>query len=49
MYEQGWNKLTQAHYAQSEWPEAETIAPLVGNGALLQPQPARADGQTKCF
>lgn len=33
MYEQGWNKLTQAHYAQSEWPEAETIAPLVQNGA----------------
>lgn len=34
MYEQGWNKLTQAHYAQSEWPEAETIAPLVQNGTF---------------
>lgn len=32
MYESGWNKLTQAHYAQSEWPEAEVIAPLVQNG-----------------
>lgn len=35
MYEQGWNKLTQAHYAQSEWPEAETIAPLVGNDQVF--------------
>ncbi|ORX35718.1 eukaryotic translation initiation factor 3 subunit 6 [Kockovaella imperatae] len=29
MYESGWNKLTQAHYSQNEWPEAEIIAPLV--------------------
>lgn len=35
MYESGWNKLTQAHYAQSEWPEAEVIAPLVQNGQSL--------------
>lgn len=35
MYEQGWNKLTQAHYAQSEWPEAETIAPLVQNDQVF--------------
>ena len=35
MYESGWNKLTQAHYSQNEWPEAEVIAPLVQNGSSL--------------
>lgn len=35
MYESGWNKLTQAHYAQSEWPEAEVIAPLVQNDQVF--------------
>lgn len=40
MYESGWNKLTQAHYAQSEWPEAEVIAPLVQNGQSIQNKPS---------
>lgn len=35
MYESGWNKLTEAHYSQSEWPEAEVIAPLVGSNQLF--------------
>ncbi|WWC62161.1 eukaryotic translation initiation factor 3 subunit L [Kwoniella dejecticola CBS 10117] len=35
MYESGWNKLTQAHYSQNEWPEAELIGPLVGNDQVF--------------
>ncbi|KAE8538501.1 eukaryotic translation initiation factor 3 subunit L [Cryptococcus gattii VGV] len=35
MYESGWNKLTQAHYLNNEWPEAELIAPLVGNDQVF--------------
>ncbi|KAK1924364.1 RNA polymerase I-associated factor PAF67-domain-containing protein [Papiliotrema laurentii] len=35
MYESGWNKLTNAHYSQNEWPEAEVIAPLVQNDQLF--------------
>ncbi|WVW84114.1 eukaryotic translation initiation factor 3 subunit L [Kwoniella bestiolae CBS 10118] len=35
MYESGWNKLTQAHYSQNEWPEAELISPLVGNDQVF--------------
>ncbi|WVQ99522.1 eukaryotic translation initiation factor 3 subunit L [Kwoniella sp. CBS 9459] len=35
MYEQGWNKLTQAHYSQNEWPEAELISPLVQNDQVF--------------
>ena len=35
MYESGWNKLTNAHYAQSEWPEAELISPLVQNDQVF--------------
>ncbi|WWC89153.1 eukaryotic translation initiation factor 3 subunit L [Kwoniella dendrophila CBS 6074] len=35
MYESGWNKLTQAHYSQTEWPEAELISPLVGNDQVF--------------
>ncbi|WWD17147.1 eukaryotic translation initiation factor 3 subunit L [Kwoniella shandongensis] len=35
MYESGWNKLSQAHYAQNEWPEAELISPLVGNDQVF--------------
>ncbi|KAK4689290.1 translation initiation factor 3 subunit L, partial [Tremellales sp. Uapishka_1] len=35
MYESGWNKLTQAHYSQNEWPEAELIAPLVKNDQVF--------------
>ncbi|ORY32893.1 putative eukaryotic translation initiation factor 3 subunit 6 [Naematelia encephala] len=35
MYEGGWNKLSQAHYSQSEWPEAELIAPLVQNDQVF--------------
>jgi translation initiation factor 3 subunit L len=31
-YESGWNKLTEEFYAKTEWPEAEVIAPLVGDG-----------------
>jgi hypothetical protein len=31
-YESGWNKYTEMFYARSEWPEAETIAPLVNDG-----------------
>lgn len=31
-YESGWNKLTEKHYAKTEWPEAEVIAPLVNDG-----------------
>ncbi|GFZ46756.1 Eukaryotic translation initiation factor 3 subunit L [Saitozyma sp. JCM 24511] len=35
MYESGWNKLTQAHYSASEWPEAEIISPLVQNDQVF--------------
>jgi hypothetical protein len=28
----------QAHYAQSEWPEAEIISPFVQNGAFKIPK-----------
>ncbi|ODO06259.1 eukaryotic translation initiation factor 3 subunit L [Cryptococcus wingfieldii CBS 7118] len=35
MYESGWNKLTQAHYSNNEWPEAELIAPLVQNDQVF--------------
>ena len=31
-YESGWNRLTEKHYAKTEWPEAELIAPLVNDG-----------------
>jgi translation initiation factor 3 subunit L len=31
-YETGWNRLTEKYYAKTEWPEAEVIAPLVGDG-----------------
>jgi translation initiation factor 3 subunit L len=31
-YETGWNRLTEKYYAKQEWPEAEVIAPLVGDG-----------------
>ncbi|SPC60792.1 related to eIF3l - translation initiation factor 3 subunit L [Ustilago sp. UG-2017b] len=30
-YEGTWNRLTDKFYARSEWPEAETIAPLVND------------------
>jgi translation initiation factor 3 subunit L len=32
-YESGWTRLTEQFYAKAEWPEAETIAPLVNDGA----------------
>ncbi|RXK39328.1 eukaryotic translation initiation factor 3 subunit L [Tremella mesenterica] len=35
MYESGWTKLTTAHYANSEWPEAELISPLVQNDQVF--------------
>lgn len=34
-YENGWNKLTEQFYTKQEWPEAETIAPLVGDGRFI--------------
>jgi translation initiation factor 3 subunit L len=34
-YESGWNRLTEQFYAKTEWPEAETIAPLVNDGTLI--------------
>ena len=34
-YEGGWNRLTEKYYAKIEWPEAETIAPLVNDGEHL--------------
>jgi len=30
-YEASWNRLTEKYYQRSEWPEAEVIAPLVGD------------------
>ncbi len=36
LYESGWNRLTEKFYAKAEWPEAEVIAPLVGDGELPQ-------------
>ncbi|KAL7421966.1 hypothetical protein Q5752_003738 [Cryptotrichosporon argae] len=35
MYESGWQGLTNAHYQQAEWPEAELIAPLVQNDQVF--------------
>jgi len=35
-YESGWNRLTEKFYAKAEWPEAEVIAPLVGEGLSSQ-------------
>jgi translation initiation factor 3 subunit L len=32
-YETGWNRLTEKFYAKTEWPDADLIAPLVGNGS----------------
>ena len=32
-YDSGWNRLTEKHYAKTEWPEAEVIAPLVNDGS----------------
>ncbi|KAL5532341.1 hypothetical protein ACEPAF_5911 [Sanghuangporus sanghuang] len=34
-YESGWNKLTEKHYAKTEWPEAEVIAPLVNDDPIF--------------
>ena len=34
-YENGWNKLTEQFYTKQEWPEAETIAPLVSEGRFF--------------
>ncbi|SCV69119.1 BQ2448_2139 [Microbotryum intermedium] len=31
-YEQGWARLTDKFFAKTEWPEADTIAPLVNHG-----------------
>lgn len=37
-YETGWNRLTEKFYAKQEWPEAEIIAPLVGDGVCYLSQ-----------
>lgn len=34
-YESGWNRLTEKHYAKTEWPEAELIAPLVNDDPVF--------------
>ncbi|KAL0070998.1 hypothetical protein AAF712_001556 [Marasmius tenuissimus] len=34
-YESGWNKYTEKFYARTEWPEAETIAPLVNDDPIF--------------
>lgn len=34
-YESGWNRLTEKFYARTEWPEAETIAPLVNDDQIF--------------
>lgn len=34
-YESGWNKLTEKFYPKTEWPEAELIAPLVGDDQVF--------------
>jgi len=34
-YESGWNRLTEQFYAKTEWPEAETIAPLVNDDPVF--------------
>ncbi|KAF8498290.1 eukaryotic translation initiation factor 3 subunit 6 [Gautieria morchelliformis] len=34
-YETGWNRLTEKYYAKQEWPEAEVIAPLVGDDPIF--------------
>ena len=34
-YESGWNRLTEKYYSKSEWPEAETIAPLVNDDQIF--------------
>jgi translation initiation factor 3 subunit L len=49
-YESGWNRLTEQFYAKTEWPEAETIAPLVNDGPsrgtdLVQPTNTRYTDQ----
>lgn len=35
LYESGWNKLTEKFYSKTEWPEAEVIAPLVGDDPVF--------------
>ncbi|KAG8887922.1 hypothetical protein FRB98_008747 [Tulasnella sp. 332] len=34
-YESGWNRLTEKFYPKTEWPEAEIIAPLVGDDPIF--------------
>ncbi|SCZ97662.1 BZ3500_MvSof-1268-A1-R1_Chr4-3g07347 [Microbotryum saponariae] len=34
-YEQGWARLTDKFFAKTEWPEAETIAPLVNHDEVF--------------
>ncbi|KAG8927777.1 hypothetical protein FRC03_011644 [Tulasnella sp. 419] len=34
-YESGWTRLTEKYYKTTEWPEAEIIAPLVGDDQIF--------------
>ena len=34
-YESHWNRLTEKYYARTEWPDAEAVAPLVGDVATF--------------
>lgn len=34
-YESHWNRLTEKYYARTEWPDAEAVAPLVGDDATF--------------
>jgi translation initiation factor 3 subunit L len=32
-YDNGWSKITEKYYKQSEWPTVAQVSPLVGDGA----------------
>uniref|UniRef100_H2ZZ48 Eukaryotic translation initiation factor 3 subunit L n=1 Tax=Latimeria chalumnae TaxID=7897 RepID=H2ZZ48_LATCH len=35
VYDNSWNKLTDRFFKSSPWPEAEAVAPVVGNGCVF--------------
>ena len=35
LYTSGWNRLTQEHFAQTEWPEAEVVAHLTDGSEVF--------------
>lgn len=35
LYSTGWNRLTQDHYAQTEWPEAEVVSYLTDGNEVF--------------